>query len=231
VLHPAVDAEAAARQAAALIAAEAREAVRRRGCFAVALSGGATPLRLWRLLAGQELPWPQVHLAQVDERLAPAGDAARNLTALRETLLRQVPLPPENVYPMPVEAPDPALAAREYGALLQRRIGSRVVFDLVHLGLGEDGHTASLLPGDAALDVIGRDVALTGTYQGWRRMTLTYPALDRARRILWLVTGAGKAAALRRLFDADRSIPAGRVRRSGAVVVADAAALAHGDIP
>lgn len=225
LVHATADPEAAARQAAALIAAEAWEALHRRGRFTLALSGGGTPRLMWRQLAQLELPWREVHLAQVDERLAPAGSEARNLTSLRDGLLSQVPLLPEHVYPMPVDAPDPALAAREYGALLQRRIGSPVVFDLIHLGLGADGHTASLVPDDAALEIGDRDVALTGTYQGWRRMTLTFPVLDRARRILWLVAGAEKAPVLRQLLRGDLAIPAGRVRRNGAWLVADTAAL------
>jgi 6-phosphogluconolactonase len=221
------DADAVARHAAALIAAEARAAVAARGRFSLAVGGGHTPCQMLRALAGEEVPWAGVHVAQVDERIAPAGDPDRNLTHLQESLLDQVPLPPEQLHAMPVEAPDPAAAAEQYARDLQAFAGTPPQFDLIHLGLGPDGHTASLVPGDSVLEVTGADVALTGgAYQGRRRMTLTYPMLNRARRILWLVTGPEKADMLVRLRDGDRSIPAGRVRRDQAVVLADRAAAA-----
>ena len=116
------------------------------------------------------------------------------------------------------------LRRRRYALTLREIAGSPPVLDLVHLGLGPDGHTASLVPGDAVLDVTDADVALTGVYQGRRRMTLTYPILNRSRRILWLVTGSEKAGMLVRLRDGDLSIPAGRVRRDQALVLADRAA-------
>jgi 6-phosphogluconolactonase/glucosamine-6-phosphate isomerase/deaminase len=122
---------------------------------------------------------------------------------------------------MPVDGPDLEAAAESYARLLQGVAGSPPVLDLVHLGLGPDGHTASLIPGDPVLDVTDADVALTGAYQGRRRMTLTYPAINRARRILWLVTGAEKAGPLVRLRAADASIPGGRVRQVRALVLAD----------
>jgi 6-phosphogluconolactonase len=160
----------------------------------------------------------------VDERVAPPGDPDRNLTHLRESLLTRVPLRPEQLHAMPVEAPDLKAAAQSYARTLQELAGSPPVLDLVHLGLGPDGHTASLVPGDPVLDVTDTDVALTGVYQ-WRcRMTLTYPIINRARRILWVVTGSDKAGPLARLRDADRSIPAGRVRQDQALVLADRAA-------
>jgi 6-phosphogluconolactonase len=217
--------EAVARQAATLIAAEARAAVAERGSFSLAVSGGHTPWRMLRALAREDLPWAKVHVAQVDERIAPAGDPDRNLTHLYECLLDVSPLPPEQLYAMPVDDADPAAGAAHYAALLQALAGTPPVFDLIHLGLGPDGHTASLVPGDSVLDVTDADVALTGgAYQGRRRMTLTYPTLNRARRILWLITGAEKAGMLLRLRDGDRSIPAGRVRADTALVLADAAA-------
>jgi 6-phosphogluconolactonase len=222
------DADAAAREAARVIAADARTAVAARGRFLMAVSGGRTPWRMLRALAGEEVPWSGVHLAQVDERIAPAGDPDRNLTQLRESLLEYAPLPAEQIYAMPVEEADVESAARSYARTLERIAGAAPVLDLVHLGLGPDGHTASLVPDDHVLDVVDRDVALTGVYMKRRRMTLTYPILNRSRRILWLVTGADKATMLPRLRAADRSIPAGRVHQEQALVLADRSAIGEG---
>ena len=218
------DADAVAQAAADIIAADAHAAVAARGRFVIAVSGGQTPWVMLRALARKDLPWPGVHMLQVDERVAPAGDADRNLTHLRESLLEHAPLPPTQIHAMPVEAVDLLAAAGRYAVTLRGLAGTPPVLDIVHLGLGPDGHTASLVPGDPVLDVIDADVALTGVYQGRRRMTLTYPTLDRARRVLWLVTGAGKAGMLARLREGDRSIPAGRVRPGQALVLADRAA-------
>jgi 6-phosphogluconolactonase len=221
------DADSVARKAAAIIAAEIRDAVVTRGRCVIAVSGGHTPWIMLRHLAGEKVPWEQLHLVQVDERIAPAGHADRNLTHLRESLLTRVPLRPEQVHAMPVEAPDLEAAAKAYSKILSETAGTPPVLDLVHLGLGPDGHTASLVPGDPVLNVTDKDVALTGIYQGRRRMTLTYPIINRSGRILWLVTGADKAGPLRRLRDADSSIPAGRVRQDQALVLADRAAAAE----
>jgi 6-phosphogluconolactonase len=222
------DADAVARAAAAIIAAEARVAAAARGRFIVAVSGGYTPWQMLRALAGEDVPWKGVHVAQVDERVAPAGDPDRNLRHLRESLLEHAPLPPSRIYAMPVESSDLQSAAAQYARTLQEIAGSPPVLDLAHLGLGPDGHTASLVPGDPVLEVTDADVALTGgIYQGRRRMTLTYPMLDRARRILWVVTGSEKVGMLARLRAGDRSIPAGRVRRDQALVIADRAAAGH----
>lgn len=218
------DADAVASRAAAYIAAEARAAVQRRGSFAVAVSGGRTPWQMLRRLAAEDIPWAKVQLFQVDERIAPAGDADRNLTHIREALLARVPLPPAQMHAMPVEAADPDAAARDYAAALRAALGTPPVLDLVHLGLGPDGHTASLVPGDPALAVADADVALTAPYMGRRRMTLTYPVLDRARRVMWLVTGSEKATMLARLRAADSSIPAGRVEQHNALLLTDRAA-------
>ena len=218
------DGEAVAQRAAAFIAAEARAAAAARGPFIMAVSGGHTPWQMLRALADEEVPWPGVHVVQVDERVAPAGDPDRNLTHLRESLLARAPLPPEQIHAMPVEEPDLEAAAAGYARTLQEIAGSPPVLDLVHLGLGPDGHTASLVPGDPVLDVTDADVALTGVYQGRRRLTLTYPMLNRSRRILWLVSGGDKAGPLVRLRDGDPSIPAGRVRQVHALVLADGAA-------
>jgi 6-phosphogluconolactonase len=217
-------AEAVAREGAAIIAAEARAAVAARGRFILAVSGGHTPWFMLRDLAGEDVPWNGVHVAQVDERVAPAGHPDRNLTHLRESLLEHAPMRPEQVYAMPVEASDLEAAASRYAQTLQGIAGSPPVLDLVHLGLGPDGHTASLVPGDPVLDVTDADVALTGVYQERRRMTLTYPMINRARRVLWLVTGTDKVEMLMRLRDGDRSIPAGRIDRENALVIADRAA-------
>ena len=218
------DADAAASRAAARIAEAAREAVVARGRFVFAVSGGHSPWIMLRELSGEPLPWEKLHVFQVDERVAPAGNPDRNLTHLRESLLSRAPLPPQNVHAMPVEAADLDAAARGYARELESVAGSPPSLDLVHLGLGPDGHTASLVPGDPVLSVTDRDVALTAVYMGRRRMTLTYPVLDRARAVLWLVTGADKAAAFPRLRDGDPTIPGGRVRRDDALLIADRAA-------
>ena len=213
-----------ARKAAAVIAAAARAAVTSRGRFIMAVSGGHTPWRMLRVLASDELPWQQVHVVQVDERVAPAADPDRNLAHLRASLLDHAPLPPDHVHAMPVEAADLDRAAEQYALTLRDVAGSPPVLDLVHLGLGPDGHTASLVPGDPVLDITDADVAATGSYHGRRRMTLTFPIINRSRLVLWLVTGSEKAATLARLRDGDRSIPASRVRQDRSLVLADRAA-------
>jgi len=218
------DADAAARRAAAVIAAEARAAVAARGRFVMAVSGGRTPWVMLRALADEEVPWPSVHVLQIDERIAPAGDPDRNLTHLTESLLSRAPLPQAQIYAMPVELADLAAAAMDYSKTLEGLAGSPPVLDLVHLGLGSDGHTASLVPNDQVLTVSDRNVALTEVYMGRRRMTLTYPLLDRARKVLWLVTGGEKVPMLKRLLSHDPTIPAGRVRSDNALVLADRAA-------
>jgi 6-phosphogluconolactonase len=221
------DADSVARAGAALTAAEARAAVAARGRFIVAFSGGHTPWQMLRALADEQVPWAGVHVVQVDERVAPAGDPDRNLTHLRESLLARCPLRPEQVHAMPVESADLEAAGGRYALTLQQIAGSPPVLDLAHLGLGPDGHTASLVPGDPVLDVTDADVALTGVYQGRRRMTLTYPMLNRARRIVWLVTGGEKAEMLARLGRGDQSIPAGRIDQHQALVLADHEAAAR----
>jgi 6-phosphogluconolactonase len=208
------DERAAAERGAEVIAAAAAESVAERGRFTLAVSGGRNPWTMFAALYGR-MPWDQVTIFQVDERVAPDGDDDRNLTHL----LRSLPSGgAADVRAMPVTAHDLEEAAASYAGALPDR------FDLVHLGLGPDGHTASLIPGDAVLDVSDRDVAVTGEYQGRRRMTLTYPAINRARQILWLVTGADKVDALGRLREGDVSIPGGRIATDDALVVADVAA-------
>jgi 6-phosphogluconolactonase len=223
-----VDEVAAAQAAAKAIAMEARSAVTERGRFVMAVSGGRTPWIMLRALAEEVLPWGSIHVVQVDERVAPPGDKDRNLTHLRESLLDHSPIPPEQIHAMPVESPDLDAAAREYASTLAQIAGSPPTLDLVHLGLGPDGHTASLVPGDPVLKVTAVDVAVTGVYQGRRRMTLTYPAINRARRILWLATGSEKVDPLLRLRRGDLTIPAGRVSRLRSVIFADRAAV--GDV-
>jgi 6-phosphogluconolactonase len=221
------DPDSVARAAATTIATGVREGIAARGRFTLAVSGGHTPWIMLRALAAEDVPWASVHVYQVDERVAPEGHPDRNLTHLRESLLQHAPLRPEQIHAMPVEAVDLQAAAAQYAEALREVAGSTPVLDLVHLGLGPDGHTASLVPGDPVLDVTDRDVALTGIYQGRRRMTLTYPMLNRARRVLWVVTGSEKVEMLRRLRDGDVSIPAGRVRREQALLLADRAAAGH----
>ncbi len=218
---------AVAQRAAEAIAGEARAAVAARGRFVMAVSGGRTPWLMLRALAGAGVPWPGVHVVQVDERAAPDGHPDRNLTHLRESLLEHAPLAAEQIHAMPVEAADLETAAAEYAATLRRIAGSPPALDMALLGLGPDGHTASLVPGDPVLDAADADVAVTGVYRGRRRMTLTYPAINRSRRILWIVTGSEKASMLVRLLDGDQSIPAGRIRRERALVIADKAAASY----
>jgi 6-phosphogluconolactonase len=209
------DPETVAGRAAEHVAARAKAAVADHGRFTVAVSGGHTPWAMFARLVTLDMPWENVTIFQVDERVAPDDDPDRNLTHLRQSLPSQAGA---DVRPMPVTADDLDLAADEYARSLPD------AFDLVHLGLGPDGHTASLVPGDPVLEVMDRDVALTGVYQGRRRMTLTYPVLDRAPHVLWLVTGQDKVDALRRLRAGDRSIPAGRVSSADSLVIADEAA-------
>ena len=208
------DANAVARAGAAFVAERARDAVATNGRFHFAVSGGHTPWAMFAELGSETVPWDAVVIYQVDERVAPPDDPDRNLTHLHEALGSA----PAQVQAMPVNEPDLAAAASRYAAALPEQ------FDLVHLGLGPDGHTASLVPGDPVLSVTDRPVALTQAYQGRVRMTLTYPALARARQILWLVTGADKQDPLARLLAGDTTIPAGRVEAAASLVMTDRAA-------
>jgi len=208
------DAAAVAARGAAYVAEQAQAAIEEHGRFTFAVSGGRTPWAMFAHLVGK-MPWEKVTIYQVDERMAPDGDPDRNLTNLRRSL------PPggaADVRAMPVGAHDLETAAADYARALPE------AFDLIHLGLGPDGHTASLVPGDPVLEVMDRGVGVTGEYQGHQRMTLTYPTLNAARQILWLVTGEDKVDALRRLRAGDTSIPGGRVTATSALIIADAAA-------
>ncbi len=223
------DTDSVAREAAAIIAEQAQATVAERSRFILGVSGGQTPAVMLRYLASKDLPWNQIEIVQVDERIVPATHPERNLIALHESL-RRSPLQQKQIHPMPVEATDLSAAAKHYADLLQTIAGSPPVLDMAHLGLGTDGHTASLVPGDPVLDVTDVDVALTAEYRGRRRMTLTYPMLNRSRRILWVVTGSEKEDALARLRDGDQTIPAGRIRRDMALVLADSAAAGQKSI-
>ena len=215
------DVDSLAQRAAAIIAADARAAVSARGRFVMAVSGGKSPWLMLADLANEDVPWANVHVFQIDERIAPAGDPDRNYVHLRDSLLQHAPIPPEQIYAMPVESPDVEAAAKQYAHTLEGIAGKPPVLDLAHLGLGPDGHTASLIPGDPVLNVTDADVAITGVYQGRRRMTLTYPVINRSRRILWLVSGEDKVSAFPKLRAADPSIPAGRISQSQALLLAD----------
>jgi 6-phosphogluconolactonase len=223
-LTVAADAAAAASQAAQHVARSCNDAVARRGAATIALSGGETPWTMLAALRELDVPWTRLHVAQVDERIAADGDAQRNLTRLAELLVETGPLPRERLLPMPVTNPDLQTAAAEYQHILERVTGQPVVLDLVHLGLGADGHTASLVPSDAVVNVVDRDVAVTGQYAGHRRMTLTLPVLSRARERLWLVTGVAKKAALAELLAGTGSGPGARLPRDRSYVVADLSA-------
>ena len=213
-LQTLADPDAVARAGAAFVAERARAAVAASGSFHFAVSGGHTPWAMFAELASEQVPWEAIVIYQVDERVAPPDDPDRNLTHLTKALGSA----PAQVRPMPVNENDLPAAADGYAAVLP------TAFDLVHLGLGPDGHTASLVPGDPVLAVTDRLVGLTQPYQDRVRMTLTYPALARARQILWLVTGDDKKEPLAKLLAGDTSIPAGRVQASASLVVADSAA-------
>lgn len=220
---------AVAKAAAGKIAAAARESVAARGVFTLAVSGGKTPWAMLRDLASEEVPWSQVHVFQIDERIAPEGDPDRNLTHLHESLLGNAPIPKENIHAMPVNAADPEAGAREYEETLCSICGHPPTLDMAHLGLGPDGHTASLVPNDPVLQVTDRDVALTDPvhlYQNRRRMTLTYPMINRSRKIMWLATGAAKIPMIVKLKAADPSIPGGRIAQENALLLTDTAAAA-----
>jgi len=218
------DPAAVARSAAQFIAAQASAAIVARGRFKFAVSGGHTPWAMLRELSTLDVDWTNVFLFQVDERVAPPGDDSRNLTHIRASLVDRVPLPAANVFPMPVERNDLAAAAAQYAQTLATAIGTPPVLDLVHLGLGPDGHTASLVPDDPVLQEDFADVGLTQPYQGQRRMTLTYPMINRARCVMFVVTGPDKLSAMAALRRGDPKIPASGVTGERIVLMADAAA-------
>ncbi len=213
--------EAVAKRAAGFIASEARTATAARNRFLLATSGGSTPWRMLELLATEDMPWSKLHMFQVDERIVDASDPQRNLLKLQSNLLTRVNIPSKQIFPMPVDDPDLSAAVAKYAKTLQQHAGNSPQLDLIHLGLGADGHMASLIPGDSILDSTA-PVAISLPYQGTRRMTLTFSVINNARRILWVVTGSGKADALSKLLQGDRSIPAARVATDNAVLLVDA---------
>ncbi len=217
--------ENVAAAAADYIGELARHCIRERGQFSIALSGGTTPWQMLRSLSRQAHDWDRWHVFQVDERVAPANDESRNLLQIRKNFTDHAGAG-IHLHAMAVETPNLDVAADRYSSELQDHCGRPPVLDLVQLGMGADGHTASLVPGDPVLDVEETDVAISATYQGCRRMTLTFPAINRARHVAWLITGGGKTPALRQMLQQDTSIPAARVNQEHAVVFADKAAAA-----
>jgi len=209
----------AAARAASLIAAALRAAVDQRGQGSVAFSGGQTPILMLQKLASASLPWPQVHVFQVDERIVADDDDRRNLKAIKAAL-EHAPIPAENVHAMPVTGPSYAAGIAFYRDDLRALAGNPPQLDVVQLGLGEDGHTASLFTGDDAL-LSDDEVAVTGLYQGTHRMTLTLKVLDLARQRIWLVTGPAKQNIVRRFRAADPLLPASHVNRDTAILVLD----------
>ena len=214
-------ADAAAARAADWLRAEIGRASAQRGRCLAALSGGRTPWRMLRELRRLRVHWHALQLFQVDERVVPANDERRNSRQIADLLVAPDALAAAQFHAMPVERSDLRAGADEYARLLAEFGGSPPVFDVVQLGLGADGHTASLVPGDALLEERQASVGISVAYQGVVRMSLTYPVLDAARHRLWLVTGADKAKALAQLWGGDDSVPAGRVARESAMVFAD----------
>jgi len=222
------DPSSVAQAAADFIERRARECLTQSARFVMAVSGGHTPQPMLRALAERVLGWERVHVFQVDERVAPDGDPERNWTHLQKSLGPLWARIGPRVYPMPVTHADLEAGAAEYAATLLQVTDEVGSIDLVHLGLGDDGHTASLVPNDPALRIRDRDVTVIPPYRGLARMTLTFAAINRARQVLWVVVGADKHPALTRLLQGDSSIPAGLVSDDNATVIADAAAVGGG---
>lgn len=217
------DEAAVARRTAEVIERATSQALARKGRATLGLSGGSTPAPMLERLGAGNLDWRSVHLFQVDERVAPDGHIDRNWTMLSDSLLTAADIPRRNLHPMPVTAQRLDEEAAAYGRALEDLCGVPPALDVVHLGIGADGHTASLIPGDPVLQARDRWVALAGPYQGRRRMTLTYPVINAARLIVWQVVGADKAHALREGLQGT-TVPASAIRRDGAIALADTAA-------
>jgi 6-phosphogluconolactonase len=193
----------------------------------MAISGGRTPWEMLKILSKASLPWTRVNLFQVDDRVAPDGHADRNLTQLFQVIEGSPLVNHLRIFPMPVMAEDLGAASQDYAKLIHE-ITDGEGLDLIHLGMGSDGHTASLVPGDGVLDVNDREVACTEhLYQGRIRMTLTYPILNSAKRILWIVTGAEKQEMVQRLLKQDACIPAGSVNQANSLLMVDQAAFSN----
>ncbi|HSF52227.1 MAG TPA: 6-phosphogluconolactonase [Algoriphagus sp.] len=210
-----------AKEAASFIADRIRENLSKKGFFTMAISGGRTPWEMIKELAAEDLPWEKVYLFQVDERIAPDGHQDRNLTQLFNTIQGTRLMTRLNIFPMPVIAEDLDQACEEYADYI-KTITETGKLDLIHLGMGADGHTASLIPGDEVLEVMDKNVAMTSTpYQGRNRMTLTYPLINQAEKILWIITGEEKAEMLERLLQQDPTIPAGRINQNNAIILTE----------
>jgi 6-phosphogluconolactonase len=221
------DASELARAAAELtLEACVRTLATRSGDCTLGLSGGRTPRLMFQALAKLPVPWSRVHIFQVDERVAPIGDQERNFTHLTDGLLAHIEVPSENVHPMPVESEDLASACRLYEEELRCVTGGGAPLDVLQLGLGDDGHAASLPPGDAILDVVDGTVWYVDEFNGLPRMSMTYPLINRAEQIVWLAAGRAKAEVCRRLVASDHAIPAGRIAREHAVLLVDTDAAA-----
>jgi 6-phosphogluconolactonase len=216
------DPEAVHRRGAEVIAETARDAIDQRGSCGLAVSGGSDPWPMFSRLEDLIEDWTAVTIFQVDERVAPPGSDERNLTHLIESLSIGAQ---GSIKPMPVNDDDLEAAADRYAEQLPEG-----PLDIAHLGIGPDGHTASLVPGDPVLEVTDKRVAVTsGEYQGARRMTLTYPEINRIRRLLWVVTGEEKVDALKKLIAQDPSTPSGAMRPEGeSLILADRAAAPEG---
>ncbi len=230
-LEIAKTAAGAAEVAARLIATVLSISLGRRTRASIALSGGNSPLPMLKALAREPLDWSAIHVYQVDERVVARGDSARNLGSLDEILVWRGPLPRRNLHPMWVDRANLYGAAESYARELAQVAGDPAILDVVHLGLGTDGHTASLFPGDPVLEIEDRSVALTKEHNGYRRMTLTLPVLSRARSVVWFATGADKAGVVGELYAGGAPFPAGRVSRRRAILVADEAAGREASIP
>jgi 6-phosphogluconolactonase len=224
------DDAAVAQRAAEVIAEAAREGARRHGRAVLAFSGGSTPAPMLERLARMDVRWNATHILQVDERVAPDGHQDRNWTMITNSLLAGADIPAALLHPMPVTDDDLDAAAGRYASRLQMVAGVPPIADVVHLGIGADGHTASLVPGDPVLAVRDRWVAVAGPYQGRMRMTLTYAAINAARLLVWQITGAEKAAAVRDGLQGT-GVPASKVRRRDVVVIATREAAAELSTP
>ena len=213
----AVTAEVAASE---FIARELMQAVRERGRATLAFSGGRTPWGMFEQLASHEVNWSAVHLLQVDERIVPPDHEARNWRQfLAGALASRVPR--DNQHAMPVEIEGPDMAAGQYARILAECSGDPPTLDIVHLGIGADGHTASLFIDDSLIGETQRTVAVSRSYEGYRRLTLTLPVLNRARHVVWFAVGAARRAALARLYEGDTAIPASHVQRDHATCFTD----------